>query len=76
MFSRKMLAIGFALLGWSVSTAAEAKRDADVLIVGAGISGLSAALEAARNEAIVHVVDMASVFGGHAVMSEGGVSIV
>jgi len=49
---------------------------ADVVIVGAGISGLSAALEAARHGATVHVLDMASVFGGHAVMAEGGVSIV
>jgi len=44
----------------------------DVVIVGAGISGLSAALEAARGGAKVTVLDMASVFGGHAVMSEGG----
>ena len=49
---------------------------ADVVVVGAGISGLSAALEAARGGASVTVVDMWSVFGGHAVMSEGGVSIV
>ncbi|MFN0107272.1 MAG: FAD-dependent oxidoreductase [Blastocatellia bacterium] len=48
----------------------------DVLIVGAGISGLSAALEAARGGAKVQVLDMASVFGGHAVMSEGGVTMI
>lgn len=48
----------------------------DVLVVGSGISGLSAALEAARGGAKVTVVDMYSVFGGHAVMSEGGVLIV
>lgn len=48
----------------------------DVLIVGAGISGLSAALETARGGAKVQVLDMASVFGGHAVMSEGGVTMV
>ncbi len=50
--------------------------DADVLIVGAGISGLSAALEMARAGARVKVVDMNSVFGGHAVKAGGGVSIV
>lgn len=44
-------------------------------MVGAGISGLSAALEAARGGANVLVIDMWSVFGGHAVMSEGGLSI-
>ena len=48
----------------------------DILIVGAGISGLSAALEAARGGAKVQVIDMASVFGGHAVMSEGGVTMI
>ncbi len=47
-----------------------------VLIVGAGISGLSAALELGRGGADVTVVDMSSVFGGHAVMSQGGVSVV
>jgi predicted oxidoreductase len=48
----------------------------DIVIVGAGISGLSAALEAARAGAYVTVIDMASVFGGHAVMSSGMVCIV
>jgi succinate dehydrogenase/fumarate reductase flavoprotein subunit len=51
-------------------------RPPDVLVVGAGISGLSAALEAARGEARVKVVEMWSIFGGHAVMSEGGLAIV
>lgn len=49
---------------------------ADVVIVGAGISGLSAALELARGGARVTVLDMSSVYGGHAVMSQGGVCIV
>ena len=47
-----------------------------VLIVGAGISGLCAALELGRGGADVTVVDMSSVFGGHAVMSQGGVSVI
>ena len=51
-------------------------QDADVIIVGAGISGLAAALDLGRGGAEVTVVDMASVFGGHAVMSQGSVSIV
>jgi flavocytochrome c len=45
-------------------------------VVGAGIAGLSAAYEAGRAGARVLVVDMWSVFGGHAVMSEGQVSMV
>ena len=51
-------------------------RDADVLIVGAGITGLSAALEIARGGGDVLVVDMSSVFGGHAVSAHGGLAIV
>ncbi|MFP6763009.1 MAG: FAD-dependent oxidoreductase, partial [Planctomycetaceae bacterium] len=47
-----------------------------VLVVGAGISGLTAALELGRGGAEVTVVDMSSVFGGHAVMSQGGVSVI
>ncbi len=47
-----------------------------MIVVGAGISGLSAALEAARGGARVLVLDMWSVFGGHAVMAEGGLCIV
>ncbi len=47
----------------------------DVIIVGAGISGLAAALEAARGGLQVEVIDMWSIFGGHAVMSSGGLSI-
>ena len=47
-----------------------------MVVVGAGISGLSAALEAARGGARVLVLDMWSVFGGHAVMAEGGLCIV
>ena len=47
-----------------------------VIIVGAGISGLCSALELGRAGVDVTVFDMSSVFGGHAVMSQGGVCIV
>jgi flavocytochrome c len=50
--------------------------NADVIVVGAGIAGLSAAWELAQGGAKVVIVDMASVFGGHAVMAEGLLSIV
>ncbi len=53
-----------------------ADRDADLIVVGAGISGLSAALEVARGGGTALVLDISSVFGGHAVMAHGGVSIV
>jgi flavocytochrome c len=77
----RVVAAGFLSLAATLLTLlAPARRaaelQADVIIVGAGISGLSAALEAARGGARVLVVDMASVFGGHAVMSEGELSII
>lgn len=49
--------------------------DADVIIVGAGLAGLSAAIEAARGGTEVLVIDMNSVAGGHAVLA-GGVALV
>ena len=55
---------------------AQPGREIDVIIVGAGIAGLSAALEAARAGASVLVVDMSTVGGGHAILSNGAVSIV
>lgn len=56
-------------------TSAPRKRS-NVIIVGAGISGLASALELGRGGATVTVIDMSSVFGGHAVMSQGSLSIV
>jgi predicted oxidoreductase len=53
----------------------ETQKDADVIIVGAGLAGLSAAIDAASEGAEVLVVDMNSVFGGHGIQS-GGVAIV
>ena len=46
----------------------------DLIVVGAGPGGLATALEAATGGARVTVIDVASVFGGHAVVSEGGLS--
>ncbi len=51
------------------------QRDADVLIIGAGLAGLSAAIDAASGGARVLVIDMNSVFGGHGIQS-GGVAFV
>lgn len=49
--------------------------DVDVIIIGAGLAGLSAAIDAANGGAEVLVIDMNSVFGGHGIQS-GGVAIV
>jgi predicted oxidoreductase len=47
----------------------------DVIVVGAGISGIAAALEAEARGARVLVIDMNSVAGGHAVKA-GGFALV
>ena len=50
-------------------------RHADVIVVGAGLAGLSAALEAASQGARVLVLEANSVGGGHAVKA-GGFALV
>jgi uncharacterized protein len=62
--------------GFPLRFSQEDDDSVDVLIVGAGISGLSAALEAARGGASVLVVDMSTVGGGHAILSNGAVCII
>ncbi len=73
MFPVMTLTLSFAA-GAAPATLDSSSKD--VVIVGAGISGLCAALEAARSGAVVTVLDMGSVFGGHAVMSSGMVCMV
>lgn len=53
----------------------KSSADADVIVVGAGIAGLSAALEAADQGASVMVLEINSVGGGHAVKA-GGFALV
>ncbi|MEZ5355240.1 MAG: FAD-dependent oxidoreductase [Bryobacteraceae bacterium] len=48
----------------------------DLIVVGAGIAGLSAALEGARAGLEVTVIEQNSVPGGHAVISSGGLSLI
>jgi uncharacterized protein len=55
---------------------ASAPTSADVIVVGSGIGGLSAAYELALGGADVIVVDMSSIFGGHAVMATGDLTLV
>ena len=73
-----MLLAGLAVASGAIGAAQRPAEppDADVIVVGAGVAGLSAAYEAGRAGARVLVLDMWSVFGGHAVMSEGVVSMV
>jgi predicted oxidoreductase len=69
--SFRFLMIFLTLVAW-----AEARDTNRVVVIGAGISGLSAALEAARAGATVTVVEMSTVGGGHAILSNGAVSLV
>ena len=79
--SRRVLASALALTvcaaGWlSWRRFHEVVVETDVLVVGAGLAGLSAAHQAGLRGARVSVVEMNSVFGGNAVLSEGGLFIV
>lgn len=75
--SSKMIGLTILLLALLVSAPAHAddRADADVLVIGAGIAGVSAALEASGRGARVLVVDANSVGGGHAVKA-GGFALV
>ncbi|MCC7420111.1 MAG: FAD-dependent oxidoreductase [Planctomycetaceae bacterium] len=64
------------LAEYKASPARQDSARSQVVVVGAGISGLAAALELGRGGAEVVVLDMSSVYGGHAVMSQGSLSIV
>ena len=71
--------VGFCFLACVLITNLSATRSealtkpegTDVIVVGAGIAGLSAAIEMARGGARVTVVDMNSVGAGHAILANG-----
>jgi uncharacterized protein len=60
----------------SPAAAVAGAEASDAIVVGSGIAGLSAAYELAKGGARVTVIDMASVFGGHAVMATGDLCLV
>ncbi|CAG0946669.1 fumarate reductase flavoprotein subunit [Gammaproteobacteria bacterium] len=69
------LAIVTALAVTACQPADPVAADADVIVVGAGIAGLAAALEAESHGARVLVIEANSVAGGHAVRA-GGFALV
>jgi len=50
-------------------------HEADVVIIGAGATGLPAAIEAVENGASVIVVDVNTDVGGHAIVSGGNIAL-
>jgi predicted oxidoreductase len=66
------------LAGSATAFAADAARkesDPEVIVVGASLAGLSATIDLARSGVDVLVIDMNSVFGGHAIQT-GGVAVI
>jgi len=72
---RHLLYLTCCLLIFSGCARIKPSPDADVIIVGAGIAGLSAALEARAHGATVLILEANSVGGGHAVKA-GGFALV
>jgi predicted oxidoreductase len=70
-----VLALGIAAVTLGACTKREPADDADVIVIGAGIAGISAAIEAEAQGARVLVIEMNSVAGGHAVKA-GGFALV
>ncbi|MDG1461953.1 MAG: FAD-dependent oxidoreductase, partial [Gammaproteobacteria bacterium] len=73
--SARLLFVFLIALGLSGCGKKPVASEADVIVVGAGIAGLSAAIEAADNGAQVIVLDANSVGGGHAVKA-GGLAMI
>lgn len=70
-------AVGGLMFGAGAAAAAESKQpekwnfDADVIVVGAGASGIPAAIRAIEAGLSVLVVDANYDIGGHAIISQG-----
>jgi hypothetical protein len=72
-------AAAFAELGVTAAEGAEVPRhwdkEADVVVVGAGATGLPAAIQAIEDGASVIVIEANSDVGGHAILSGGNVAL-
>ena len=75
VLNRAIIALACLFVSEPVALATSAVQP-DIVVVGAGMAGLAAALEGARDGATVLVIDMASVFGGHAVMSGADITMI
>jgi len=70
------IAIILGLVAPTTMLAAEKEQRHDVVVVGAGIAGLSATWELAQKGLDVAVIEMQPLYGGTATMSEGALCIV
>jgi len=74
---RAILCAAALVIVWlAFGTVAGEEPHHDVVVVGAGISGLSAALELARRGIDVAVIEMSHHHGGAALVSEGSICII
>ena len=74
---RAMLcAVALVMVWLAFGTVAGEEHHHDVVVVGAGISGLSAAWELARSGIDVAVIEMSPHYGGAALVSEGRICII
>ncbi|MBP7766624.1 MAG: FAD-dependent oxidoreductase [Syntrophaceae bacterium] len=71
-----LLLLVLVLSASSAATAAEKQYRHDVLVVGAGIAGLSAVWELTQKDVDVAVIEMAAAYGGTGLTSEGALCIV
>ena len=72
--SHRLIALSLVLLLTALVGSAQQQPPRDAIVVGAGLAGLTAAVDMGRAGVNVLVVDMNSVPGGHAVLA-GGVAI-
>lgn len=70
------LSMVIVLCLWAVVMAAQKEQRHDVIVVGAGIAGLSAAWELSQKNFDIAVIEMSPTYGGTGLMSEGALCIV
>ncbi len=70
------LLLAMVLFAPSAVTASENQHRHDVIVVGAGIAGLSAAWELAQKDVRIAMIEMSPVYGGAGIVSEGALCIV
>jgi NADPH-dependent 2,4-dienoyl-CoA reductase/sulfur reductase-like enzyme len=74
---KRIVCAAALVIAWlSFGTMAGEEYHHEVIIVGSGISGLSAALELARSGIDVAVIEMSHHYGGAALVSEGRICII